>query len=253
MKLIVNADDFGFNSKVNERIVDLISRGRITSATLLANAPEIEDAVRRLPKSSTCSLGAHLNLTQFEPLTPPGRRANLSGCLDSQGVFSGEKVLRELKITSLLREAFFDELTLQVEKLLALGVRISHFDSHNHIHTIPALFPVIKRLQKRFGIRKVRTTWNIYEQNASPPVAMLLKKRIWHWALRNCYRTSTTSGFTSFAVYYQRAKAKSLNHDLIEVEVHPGHDANEAETKLLEGNWQNSIPFTVRQISYDEI
>lgn len=253
MKLIVNADDFGYNSEVNARIVDLMSRGRITSATLLANAPEVEDAVRRFPKSSTCSLGVHLNLTQFEPLTPPDRRADLSACLDSQGVFLGEQALRRLRITSLLREAFFVELVLQVEKILELGVKVSHFDSHNHIHTIPELFPVIKRLQKRFGIRKVRTTWNIYGPNAPRSGGMLLKKRIWHWALRNWYRTATTSGFTSFAIYYELARKRTLTYDLIEVEVHPGHEAYEAETKLLETNWQGSIPFIVHQISYNEI
>lgn len=253
MKLVVNADDFGFNLRINERIVDLISRERITSATLLANAPAIEDAVRRLPGTSKCSLGVHLNLTEFEPLTPPEQRGILAECLDPQGSFAGEHVIRGLKMTSHLREALFTELSLQVEKILALGVRISHFDSHNHIHTMPSLFPVIKRLQKRFGIRKVRTTWNIYGLNARPSAPLLLKKRIWHWALRHYYRTSTTSGFTSFGIYYEQAREGSLNYDLIEVEVHPGHEAYEAETQLLESNWQERIPFIVRSISYDEV
>lgn len=156
-------------------------------------------------------------------------------------------------MTSHLREAFFAELSLQVEKIMALGVKISHFDSHNHIHTIPSLFPVIKRLQKRFGIRKVRTTWNIYGVNARPSAALLLKKRIWHWALRHYYRTTTTSGFTSFGTYYDRARAGILDHDLIEVEVHPGHEAYEAETRLLESNWQERISFSICPISYDEV
>ena len=44
-----------------------------------------------------------------------------------------------------------------------------------------------------------------------------------------------------------------MKTDLIETEVHPGHDAFEAETKMLEGDWQDSIPFPVRLVSYDQI
>jgi len=253
VKLIVNADDFGFSSKVNERIVDLLSRRRITSATLMANAPAVEDAVRRLPTMVQCSLGAHLNLTEFEPLTPPKQRGILTEYLDCQGGFLKEEVLRSVRMTSLFREACFNELSLQVVKLLSLGLRISHFDSHNHIHTIPALFPVIKRLQKRFGIRKVRTTWNIYRSNAKPRMSVLLKKRIWHWGLRHYYPTTTTAGFTSFDTFYERAIRGSLDHDLIEVEVHPGNDAYEHETQLLETDWQDRIPYSVSPISYDQI
>ena len=166
MRIIINADDFGLNVCVNDRILDLMSRHRITSATFISNAPSVEDAVRKIPREAYCSFGVHLNLTQFEPLTPPKDRGILSACLDEKGYFLGEKYLRSTRITSTLRKAFFKELSLQVERMCALGVKISHFDSHNHVHTIPALFPVLKQLQEHFGIRKVRTTWNMFSSPA---------------------------------------------------------------------------------------
>ena len=49
MRVIVNADDFGLNACVNDRILDLMSRRRITSATLIANSPAVEEAVLILP------------------------------------------------------------------------------------------------------------------------------------------------------------------------------------------------------------
>src|SRR5262252_627814 len=57
------------SAAVNEATFDLMSRGRISSATLLANAPAAREAARRAVSFPECSFGVHLNLTQFEPLT----------------------------------------------------------------------------------------------------------------------------------------------------------------------------------------
>src|SRR6516165_8611936 len=67
--IIVNADDLGMSGAVNEATFDLMSRGRISSATLLANAPAAREAARCAAAFPDCSFGVHLNLTQFEPLT----------------------------------------------------------------------------------------------------------------------------------------------------------------------------------------
>ena len=67
--IIVNADDLGMSAAVNEATFDLMSRGRISSATLLANAPAAREAACRAAAFPDCSFGVHLNVTQFEPLT----------------------------------------------------------------------------------------------------------------------------------------------------------------------------------------
>jgi predicted glycoside hydrolase/deacetylase ChbG (UPF0249 family) len=251
MRIIVNADDLGLNAYVNDRVLELMSRRRITSATLIANAPAVEDAVRKIPRGFHCSFGVHLNLTEFEPLTPLKDRGVLSACLDEKGCFLGEKYLRSTRITSALREVFFKELRLQAEKICALGVKISHFDSHNHVHTMPALFPVLKRLQKHFGIRKVRTTWNMY--SSSPPAALVLKKRVWNFALSHYYATTTTCGFTSFATFFDLARFRALNQESVELMVHPGHHQFEKETQLLNTDWEKEILFPIQFISYNDL
>src|SRR5213593_3098829 len=113
MKVIINCDDFGFNKDINERIAELIALNRVTSATLIANAPALEDAIRRLPTEANCSLGVHLNLTEFRPLTPQREIGTLATCLNDEGCFSGEERLRAIRISSGLREAIFRELCLQ--------------------------------------------------------------------------------------------------------------------------------------------
>jgi chitin disaccharide deacetylase len=81
MQVIVNADDLGMSREVNEAIFDLMARGRVTSASLLANAPATEEAIRTIPKFPQCSFGAHLNITEYEPLC---RAADLLGLLDGE-------------------------------------------------------------------------------------------------------------------------------------------------------------------------
>ena len=69
MRLIINADDLGLSPEVNESIFALMARRRLTSATILANAPYWEVAVRQAAHFPWCSFGIHLNLTQFQPLS----------------------------------------------------------------------------------------------------------------------------------------------------------------------------------------
>src|SRR5262249_47660790 len=131
---------------------------------------------------------------------------------------------------------------------------VSHFDSHNHVHTMPALFPVLKRVQREFDVRKVRTSWNVYTTSSSPSATLLLKKRLWNLALRYYYPTVTTSAFTSFAVFYELAKRQRQSaftqYDSMELMVHPGHPDFEEETKLLKGNWQVEFGIQTQLISY---
>jgi predicted glycoside hydrolase/deacetylase ChbG (UPF0249 family) len=252
MRIIINADDFGMNPSVNEAVLDLLARNRISSVSMLANASSVEDAARRIPAGLNCSFGVHLNLTQFAPLTRVSERGPLANCLDEKGCFAGADIFRAAKITGPLREAMFKELCLQVERILSLGVEVSHFDSHHHIHTIPGLFPVLKRVQKHFRIRKVRNTLNLYHPG-SVGALHLLKKAIWSFALRQYYRTVTTSGFASFAVFFDTAKTNVLSHDSIELMVHPGHPEFEQETRLLYSDWQEEILFATELINYRDL
>ncbi len=250
VRVIVNSDDLGMNPVINATILDLIDRRRVTSSTLLANGPSVEEAVRFLPKRVSYSLGVHLNLSEFEPLTPSRERWRLAGCLKGDGAFAGEQALADLVITDTLREAIFQELRLQVEKVIALGVKVSHFDSHNHVHTLPWMFPVLKRLQKHFAVRKVRTTWNIYRASNPSSPQLRLKKWAWDFALRHYYKTTTTDGLTTLSIFCEIGKRTELSGSTIELMTHPGHPAYESETQLLYRPWEQEMPFPVELIDY---
>lgn len=249
MQIIVNADDLGCNAQVNSAICDLIAQGHITSSTLLANGAALEDAVSRIQKYKDCSFGVHLNLTEFRPLTTC---TGLFPLLDMQGNFVADRV-RSVPINYQLREAIFQEWSAQIQRLAALGVVPSHIDSHHHVHTIPWLFPVIKRVQRRFGIRKVRISMNIYPVHTPAAHAQLLRKTIWNFILRHYYSTVTTGGFTSFAVFFELMQRQCPQHHSVELMAHPGHPAFQEESQLLASSWWKRLPCNTQLISYNNL
>ncbi len=250
MRVIINADDLGMNAVVNSATFDLMARGRITSATLLANGAAVEEAAARTREFPNCSFGIHLNLTQYRPLTT---EAGLAPLLDQAGRFVG-KAVRSVKLTPALREAILEEWSAQVRRLLDLGVTVSHLDSHHHVHTVPGLFRVVKRLQKRFGIRKARLSMNIYPPSIPVTRKLLAMKWAWNLALRRWHRTQTTDAFSGFAGFCEAAAVRELNCQSVELMAHPGGELFDSETRLLDdASWQERLGFPLSLISYHEL
>jgi predicted glycoside hydrolase/deacetylase ChbG (UPF0249 family) len=245
MLIIINADDLGRSTAVNEAIFDLMARGHITSSTLLANAPATEEAIVESRHHKNRSFGVHLNVTEFRPLT---KSAALSPILDNLGCFDNS--IRSTPITSQLREAIFHEWSTQIERLLAMGLTPSHIDSHHHVHTVPCLFPILKRVQRRFGIRKVRISMNIYPTKAQAPRSLLLRKVIWNTALRRYYPTVTTSGLTNLDTFFDAMQHQQSRQRSVELMVHPGTPEFRKESELLVKLRRDCLPFRATLISY---
>jgi len=190
-QVIINADDLGISEHVNEAIFDLMAEKRISSATVMANGPALHHAASKLKHFPRCSFGAHLNLTEFQPVSA-GRGAAL--LTDADGIMSRSILKKSFSLN--LLSAMYEELCSQVNRLKSAGVGVSHFDSHHHVHTNPRVLPILKALQRRFGVHKVRITKNIY--TCEVPVSSLLarQKLVYNWTLRKFYSTRTTEGFT---------------------------------------------------------
>lgn len=246
MRVIVNADDLGMSEQVNAAIFGMLSAGRITSATILANGPAVDAAIRELKNYPQASFGVHMNLTEFAPLSgAPGLRP----LLDDRGRFCG--AMHNTAWSFPLLSAMVEELSAQIGYLRDHGVRISHLDSHHHIHTIPAMFPVLKRLQMRFGIRRVRISWNYYGNGRWPSPALLRKKRVFNAAIARLYRTRTTEGFADLFAFLDNARARTVACETFEVMVHPG--ADEREDQATMSLWEDEVPYPVTFMSYHDL
>ena len=92
--LIINADDFGYCKERNRGIIQLLEEGAVSSASILANAAESEEATcfaRQFiyvhDDDSQLSFGLHLNLTEGHPIA---KGENVSSLLDERGCFLGK-------------------------------------------------------------------------------------------------------------------------------------------------------------------
>lgn len=246
LRAVINADDLGISPAVNAAIFDLMRRGRITSATILANGSALQNAVDGLREFPQCSFGVHLNVDEFASLT---RHPGFRGHLDSNGYFRGS--VRHVPIDRYFRDAVVAEWTAQVDSLLQSGVPVSHLDSHHHVHTVPQLFFALKRVQQHFGIQRVRLSRNLEARPTS--LTSRAKKAAWNFALRKYVRTRTTDACTSFAVFLEIARKRRPAVQTIELMAHPGHPRYESETHTLAEAWERELAFPVTLQSYRDI
>src|SRR5262249_49687300 len=138
-RLIVNADDFGLTSGVNRGIVEAHSRGVVTSATLMACGRKFEEAATLASQLPQFSVGCHVVLVDGVPTL----KRNDVPCL----VANGGEYLRQSLVrfaasatTGRLDPGQLEaEITAQIRKLQASGIRVSHLDSHKHTHMFPAV------------------------------------------------------------------------------------------------------------------
>jgi chitin disaccharide deacetylase len=154
--LIVNADDLGMTRGVNRGIVEAHRSGIVTSATLLANGPEFEDAVALVrAQAPRLAIGAHLNLSQFAPLSPS---ADIPTLVNAQGQF----YLRPWRLWSRLVRGKIrasevqTELRAQICRLLDAGFRPDHLDGHMHVHLLRGVREMVIDLAREFGIGAAR-------------------------------------------------------------------------------------------------
>ena len=69
IRLIVNADDYGYFPCVSKGILKAAALGTVTATGILVNGPDLEAQIGWLAGHERLDLGVHLNLTSRKPLT----------------------------------------------------------------------------------------------------------------------------------------------------------------------------------------
>lgn len=149
--LIVNADDFGLSPEVNRGVALAHSRGILTSATLLANAPAFDEAVGIARENPGLGVGVHLNLVRGKPLSPPGDAPLLVG---PDGLF---RRFRAARLTADFLGQAEREYRRQLERVTAAGIKPTHIDFEKHHAWQGPLYLLACRLAGEFGIGAART------------------------------------------------------------------------------------------------
>jgi len=103
-------DDLGISEEANDAIFRGMTNGLITSTSILSNGPAMEASQRMLGFFPQCSIGVHLNLSEFEPFCEDSVRG-LASVLDENGHFDGN-VIREVRIDVPMIRAIFRGMVL---------------------------------------------------------------------------------------------------------------------------------------------
>ena len=155
-RLIVNADDFGLTSGVNRGILEAHSRGIVTSATLMACGMKFQEAASLAAQAPDLSVGCHVVLVDGMPALNSTDVPCLVAGPTSHFRQSLIRFASRATTGRLDPEQIEAEVTAQIRKLQAAGLRVSHLDSHKHTHMFPAVFKPLLRAAKACGVRAVR-------------------------------------------------------------------------------------------------
>ena len=153
IRLVVNADDFGISSRINEGILRAHRAGIVTATSLMAVGRAFEQAVRCCRAVPTLDVGVHLTLVAERPLLPHG--SSLAGD-DGRFPASAGAFLRRWLTGRIRRADVQAEWSAQIERVLDHGIRVTHMDSHQHVHTLPGLADLSLHLAARYNIPFVR-------------------------------------------------------------------------------------------------
>jgi predicted glycoside hydrolase/deacetylase ChbG (UPF0249 family) len=146
MKLIVNADDFGYSESISAGIMRAHRDGIVTATTLMTNAPHTSGAARLARATTSLDVGVHLVLTFDRPLADVELVPTL---VDKDGRFFRPI---ELLARDIEREEALVEYRAQYRKARdLLGREPTHLDSHHWVHDHPALEWAIGRLAHETG------------------------------------------------------------------------------------------------------
>ncbi|MEH7492449.1 chitin disaccharide deacetylase [Neobacillus niacini] len=200
IKLIVNADDFGYSRGVNYGIIDAHKYGIVNSTTMMMNMPGANQAVELAKEHPALKLGIHLVLTCGKPLL-----SDVSTLVDEQGNF--KKLNDFINDQNLSLIELEREWTAQIDRFLDFGLTATHFDSHHHVHGIPEFLPVIQRLSRKYNLPARR----ISEQ----PVEGVP-------TFTDCF-FHDFYGEGATQEYFNELSQRDVDHQTVEVMCHPGY------------------------------
>lgn len=156
-RLIINADDFGRSSSINEAIIRAHQEGILTTASLMVTGPAAEEAISLAHQNPSLGVGLHLTLVAGHAALPPGE---LPGLVNQDGNFTDNAPWAGLRYWAFpgLRKELDAEVEAQVRRFHATGLSLDHVNGHLHLHLHPVVNEILCRHHKEWRIRHMRFT-----------------------------------------------------------------------------------------------
>jgi predicted glycoside hydrolase/deacetylase ChbG (UPF0249 family) len=151
--LIVHADDIGMSHNVNVASLDAMTRGWVSSGSIMVPCPWFPEAAIMAKEHPELDLGIHATLTSewlYYRWRPVAASEHAIGLLDSDGFMwrdvegtAGHASVREIET----------EIRAQVQRALDFGIRPTHLDTHmGTVYARPEYFDAYRRVAHEFEL-----------------------------------------------------------------------------------------------------
>lgn len=229
MKVILHADDFGFDKDTIQATIDCFAKGALTSCTVMVNCEASEDAFAYARMHPEISFGVHL--TYVDGLKPVMPVKDIPSLVDDDGMFRQSNAVRKLAMMLRLpKKEVIAESQAQIDKMEAAGVKVSHLDSHGHLHKFLSILWCMKYLKVGGRpINKVRASQNIFLVKPSWKSPVYWLNKYFNWYLKHTFKNpeyfymSANNMDTGWADSMLAQMDKLPQDAVIEIGVHPGH------------------------------
>lgn len=234
--LIINADDFGYSTQVNQAIIQAHQKGILTSTSLMVSADAFEEALTLAKANPNLPVGLHLVLGCGKSVLPYDQIPNL---VDNENNFLDDPLKTGLRyhFNAKAREQLPLEIRAQLEKFRDTGLTLSHVDGHLHHHVNPVVLHTLLDLAEEFNIKYIRLPYEELSLTAKIAPQGLVGKTITAFVfsrLRFAHQKSLATkniGFTD-RVYgllqtgnmnedYLVNLIPQMSGDLVEIYAHP--------------------------------
>lgn len=205
MKLIINADDFGLTNGVTYGIYDSIVNGIVTSTTMMVTTSASQLAADLIKEHPNLNVGLHFNLSLGQPLT------NSKSLTNDKNYFIKPKMM--IDDSQYDENEIYEELKAQYDKFITLvGRKPTHIDSHLYIHE---KFMKVNRQVIKFS------------EEINIPVRGFETKNFSKTIFEKNFKVLKDETYETLLEKFKFLVKENLNHEIVELMVHPGFIDNE--------------------------
>lgn len=279
IRIVINADDLGKDSQVNDKISEALQNGHITSSTIMANTELWDEVHKIIDANPKASFGVHLNLTEGKALTIQPVFLE-RGVVDNNNCFT--KKIKEVNLNDEeIQKAVFQEWNAQIKKVVEeQGITITHLDGHHHIHAQYAFREILSSLANKWHIKYVRSRY-VYPQNGVGNIMRAFvssvfpsfwysltasrknrlfsiihsyaETELWRrYMTQHCLMTDYFDSYEHFC-YKLSSACKVADGKVVELMCHPGHPSYDEEYEIMKRGLLSKYLSIAELVSYKSI
>ena len=220
--------------------------GIVTSTSLLVTGSAFEDAVVLARQNPKLDVGLHLTLVEERSVLGPDVLPTL---VDETGRFprTSAEFIRRAILGGIDWLEVEREIAAQIALFQETGLRLSHVDSHQHLHMFPPVFQIVRRFARWAGNVWIRNPVGPWRKSPDTPLGRWVQRLglnltcLAASGLRDGFKPQMPEGLYGFEVGGGLTRRplerilRTIPDGLYELVCHPGED--DVDTRTQYSHW----------------